>query len=264
MAGCFGAYLAVLASEMRYITLSLRPLSVLLLCIYLLFPPARAAAQSANEAFRPLTNWNTAQSTRRWEKDKQAGRHYAALLDKFNKDDPSLTDSQIVEMMVAYTTTPAYRPFGFAIVEDSLQKLLHAGEYENARKDAMRYLAINPFSLTGNAVLALVYGEGAPKSEQAKKERQLLLDKYTARISRLNLAMRATGSGLSPQSPILVLNVGDIEWLLNFMEIYYVSDEDLDSGNGSIIKRVNCLDAASRPVSVYFDMYSVARFSSRK
>jgi hypothetical protein len=139
--------------------------------------------------------------------DPSSHFNYEKLLSRFQNDDSTLTDDELVLLSHGYTLRPEYDPYTQMLIEDSLDQFFREGEYESAMERGVKYLQENPVSLIGNLVL-LMSSKHLEQSED--------IEKYHTRFSQMLRAILATGTGNSSDSAFAVINIRDEYAVLNY------------------------------------------------
>ena len=178
--------------------------------------------------------------------DSSSNYFYPTLLDRFMKNDTTMSNDDMILLLVGYTQTKEYLPADQVVIEDSLSKLNKAGQYTSAALTAANYLALNPVSLSANLDMAFAQKNG--KNEK-------LYNKYTYRALRIIQATLSTGTGNSMEDAIYVLSPKDIYLMLPLQNLTPVKVTDIKFKN-YLLKEVKVRDAKNKVKTLYFNISS--------
>jgi hypothetical protein len=104
-------------------------------------------------------------------KDKSSEYYYPTLLDRFNKNDETLTELEMIALQIGFTADKNYKPYSTIDQEREILKLTGDKDYNKALKACDQLLKKNPVNLTA------LMEQGFAASELGKPEGKELVDK---------------------------------------------------------------------------------------
>ena len=135
-------------------------------------------------------------------KDSASVLAYNKILSRFQANDTSLSKFETLALLIGFTNQPDYKPYEDLDNENGIFLLNDNGNYEDALNDANIYLSTHPLSLR-------VLKEKSYSLHQLKKGDSALY--YMDLVHRIMLAMKFSGNGKTPDSPIFALGLTDGE-----------------------------------------------------
>ncbi len=135
--------------------------------------------------------------------DSNSSLYYPKLLRRFNQNDSTLTDTEVLALQIGYTAKAAYLPFKTVHEEGSIKQLVAQEKYEQALKVCDKLLRKNPLNLTALMGKSLIYWKFGQDS----------LDYYRHKQLKLVSAVLASGDGTAEQ-PFFVLSPLDGQSLI--------------------------------------------------
>ncbi len=135
-------------------------------------------------------------------KDKSSEISYEKLLERFNRNDSSLTRRETLCLLIGFTDNQHYDPFNDMETEKQIYDLNENGEYEEALKESKKYLDKHPLSLRILKEISFSYNQTG-KLDSAKYFMDL--------VDKVMSAMIYSGKGKSPENPIFSLALDDGE-----------------------------------------------------
>jgi hypothetical protein len=153
--------------------------------------------------------------------------HFAKLLSRFSVNDTSLTDFDILALLIGFTPDREFRPYAYLSTERKIYALNGSGEYRQALATCDSFLVHVPVSQTALIEKAYAFHKlGMPDSASY----------YGWRHYRIMQAMGRTGDGLTPETAIFSLGPTDGQ---NYIVKYLGGDiETMGSGtdkNGNFV-----------------------------
>lgn len=133
-------------------------------------------------------------------KDKNSDLNYEKLLDRFNKTDTTLSDKQILSLLIGFTINKNYRPYKDVEFGRTLYSLNDDKKFDEVIKEGNKFIANHPFDLKGLFELSYAY---------YKKGNQTLADSYLMKTTMIFKAMIYSGDGKSIDNPMFALNPSD-------------------------------------------------------
>lgn len=80
--------------------------------------------------------------------DKSSSYYFPKLLSRFNNNDSSLTDKDIIALQIGFTSDKNYKPYSIIDKERAIQKLISNREYNKAIELCDEVLKTNPINFT--------------------------------------------------------------------------------------------------------------------
>lgn len=151
--------------------------------------------------------------------DPSSVYHYPKLLKRFNDNDSTLSNYEVLALMVGHTISPKYKPLEDLEKENEIFELNLGGKYEEALSKGISFLKSRALNL-------LVFREVAYAYEQQSKyyTKELQFEKaiqyqdsskyYMSLNDKIMEAMIFSGKGKYPQEPIFSLGLSDGEYFI--------------------------------------------------
>lgn len=141
-------------------------------------------------------------------KNKDSQFYYPSLLNRFQKNDTTLTNLEIIAMLIGYVDNENYKPYEQMDVERKIFNLNVKKNYTQAIELSDSLLKKYPFSLLGNREKSYAcYKLGK------EEERKIFFDRFT----QLTNAILWSGDGLSYESSLFVLGPTDGQSIIKFV-----------------------------------------------
>jgi hypothetical protein len=165
--------------------------------IYALFLAILSFTCTAQEVFNYEKDFKTVLAR---TKDPHDSLYYQKLLPRYYANDTSLTNFEVLSLLIGYTDNPAYKPHTDLIKEKEIHSLNLRGEYANALVEANEFLLLHPFSV--KAIFAKAYAFNNLEKEDSAGF-------YAFRGFSIFHAMELTGDGRSSETPFFSLGAED-------------------------------------------------------
>lgn len=133
-------------------------------------------------------------------KSKDSDLNYNKLLEKFNKTDTTLTDRQVLALLIGFTDNTYYKPYKDLEFSINLYKLNDDKKFDEVIKEGNKFIANHPFDLKALFEISYAY---------YKKGNQVLADSYLMKTTMIFKAMIYSGDGKSIETPMFALNPAD-------------------------------------------------------
>lgn len=144
-------------------------------------------------------------------KDKSSNLHYYKLLSRFQKEDTTLTDYEVLVLLIGFTGNKYFKPYSYLTTERKIYSLNENQNYEEALKMCDSFLSYVPVSQ--KALIEKSYS--LHKLGQADSARF-----YLRQFNRIMAAMGKSGDGLTPETAFFSLGPADGQ---NFVKKYLSS-----------------------------------------
>lgn len=153
---------------------------------------------------------------------------YDKLLSRFSVNDTTLTDQEVLALLIGYTAKPEYKPYSDISTERYIYKLNDEQKFKEALDEGIKFLKTHPVSVKALFEIAYSYHKlGADDSAQY----------YAYKGRRIFEAMFYSGDGMTPETPTFALGPADGQDYI----LKYVGAEIGTMGSGSD-KNGNFLD----------------------
>lgn len=133
-------------------------------------------------------------------KDSTSNLSYDKQLIRFQSNDTTLTDYEVLALMIGFTDNPAYKPYQDITTERAIYKLMGEGKFEDGLVLANEYISSHPFSI--KVLFEKSYGH-------FKLGQKDSADYYLYQARELFDAMVFSGSGKSIDNPMFALGPAD-------------------------------------------------------
>ncbi len=133
-------------------------------------------------------------------KDKQAPLSYDLLLNRFKANDTTLTDFEVLALMIGFTDKPDYKPYEDLSEERDIYQLNGEGKYREGLDKANEFLSTHPLSV--KVLMEKSYSF-------YKLEQQDSAQYYMDQAGRIFEAMYFSGDGKSRETPTFALGPAD-------------------------------------------------------
>ena len=144
---------------------------------------------------------------------------YSKLLKRFQKNDTTLTDFEVLALLIGFTDNEHYKPYSYLTTEREIYSLNGKGKYEKALSLCDSFLVNVPVSQQALIEKSYSYHKlGQPDSAQY----------YMWQFRRIMKAMAQSGDGLTPETAFFSLGPADGQ---NFI-IKYLSGDIGSMGSG--------------------------------
>ena len=208
-----------------------------------------AFGANAQSNFNYKRDYNTIVAKTKISGDKL---NYDKLLLRFKANDNTLTDAEVLALLIGFSARPEYMPYEDLLVEHDIYNLNAEGKYDEALQKANEYLGTHPLSVKA------IYEKSfscfkAGNNDSAKY--------YVKQGQRIFKAMTYSGNGKTKQTPIFVLGPSDgHDYINKFIEggIGLTSSIKDDNGNSVDILEVKLKAGES------YELYFITQHASVK
>lgn len=138
-------------------------------------------------------------------KDRLSEFYYHKLLPKFLDLDSTISNAEVLALMIGYTEDPHFKPFEDMEKEKEIFDLNDSADYEGSMAESKIYLDKHPFSLR-------VLKERSYSYNQLKNKDSAQY--YMDLVERVMNAMIYSGKGRTPENPIFSLGLADGEYFI--------------------------------------------------
>jgi hypothetical protein len=133
-------------------------------------------------------------------KDSSDKLFYENLLKRFNLNDSTLTDFEVLALLIGYTDKPDFKPYQDIDTERKIYNINGEGKYNDALDSATVFLEKHPLSV--KVIFEKSYSFYKLKQKDSA-------DFYFNKGRKIFEAMNFSGNGMSPETPIFALGPAD-------------------------------------------------------
>ena len=156
----------------------------------------------AQNAFNYQTDFKSILERTKHKTDSLA---YKKLLSRFTASDTTLTDYEVLALLIGYTENPDYNPYDLT-TEGDIWALYEKTKYQQAINLGKKFLKTHPLSI--KALFGVAYS--FQQLNQPASARS-----YAYQVLRIFQAMRFSGNGTTPETPIFALGPIDGQDYIN-------------------------------------------------
>lgn len=132
--------------------------------------------------------------------DPNDNLNYDKLLKRFAVNDTTLSDFEVLSLLIGFTDNPAYKPYADIAIERKIYDINGEGEYKKALESANEFLQTHPLSVK-------VLFEKAYSFHKLGQEDSASF--YAYKGQRIFEAMYFSGNGMTPETPTFALGPAD-------------------------------------------------------
>jgi hypothetical protein len=196
---------------------------------------------NAQSTFNYKTDFKTVLNKTKDPKDKW---HYDKLLKRFKKNDSTLTNADVLALLIGFTIKPDYRPYEDLIEEKKIYDLNAEGKYEDALIKADEFIKTHPLSIK-------VLFERSFAYYKARMEDSARI--FSSQGNKIFKAMKYSGNGQSLQSPIFALGPEDgQEYIIKYLGSGFGLNASLKDENANSVEAIEVVSKVREPYNVYF------------
>ncbi|MBK7816733.1 MAG: DUF4919 domain-containing protein [Sphingobacteriaceae bacterium] len=169
---------------------------------------------------------------------------YDKLLSRFNKNDSTLTNAEVLALLIGFTAKPEYKPYEDMLVENDIYNLNAEGKYYDARIKANEFMQTHPLSVKVIFERAFSYYKG--RFEDSAKI-------FASQGNKIFNAMKYSGKGKTMQDPIFALSPQDgQEYIYKFLSGGIGLKGSLKDENGNTVDFLEVTSKVKEPYNLYF------------
>ncbi len=170
--------------------------------------------------------------------------YFPTLLDRFNKNDITLTDMEVLALQIGFTANPNYKPYQTILTEQEIKNLIEQKKYQEALVICDELLKTNPVNFTALKEKSFVYTKLDKDSLQFHKEK----------FMKILFSVLASGEGTS-DNPYFVLSPIDGQTLITYILGGSIgSMGSVVDSNGFFIDKFEITGKGKEPVTLYFNI----------
>jgi hypothetical protein len=133
-------------------------------------------------------------------KDPNDKLNYNTLLKRFSLNDTTLTDYEVLALLIGFTGKPEYQPYSDLDKEREIYKLNGDGKFQNSLDSGMKFIKTHPLSVKTLFEISYSYHK-LDKEDSAKS--------YLFKGRKIFKAMYFSGNGKTPETPTFALGPAD-------------------------------------------------------
>ena len=126
--------------------------------------------------------------------------YYEKLLKRFNVNDSTMTDFEVLALLIGFTDKPEYKPYQDITTEREIYNLNGEDKFQEALDKGIKFIETHPLSVKVLFEIAYAYHK-LGKEDNVKK--------YTYKGKRIFEAMYFSGNGTSMDTPAFALGPAD-------------------------------------------------------
>jgi hypothetical protein len=133
-------------------------------------------------------------------KNKNSEFYSENLMERYTKTDTTLTDKQMLSLLISFTDNKIYKPYKDIGFGRNLYQLNEKEKFDEVIKSGNEFLATHPFDLKTLYEVSYAYH---------KKDNDVLAENYVIKAMLIFKAMLYSGDGQSMETPTFALNPTD-------------------------------------------------------
>lgn len=133
-------------------------------------------------------------------KDPNDNLSYDKLLKRFSVNDTTLTDFEVLALLIGFTDKPAFKPYTDLSIERKIYDINGEGKFKEALDSATIFLQTHPFSVK------VLFEKGYSFHKLGQEDSASF---YTDKGHRIFQAMFFSGNGITPETPTFALGPAD-------------------------------------------------------
>lgn len=179
--------------------------------------------------------------------DISSSMYYPVLLSRFLSNDPSLTNGEVLTLLIGFTENSKYKPLEDMEKEDEIYELTKKAQFVDALVKSIFYLKSHPLSLLVLRETSFAYGKLSRfyEREQIFDTAIIFMDSsryYMSLNDKIMEAMIYSGKGKSAETPIFSLGLADGEHFI-FNVGFKIEKKDTDwNRNGDFLEKITAAD----------------------
>lgn len=186
-------------------------------------------------------------------KDQNDKLSYNKLLKRFSVNDTTLTDFEILAMLIGFTDKPEFKPYNDLDTERKIYDINGEGKFQDALDSANLFLKTHPLSVKVLFEKAYSFQKLGQKDSAAF---------YSYKGGRIFKAMNFSGNGKSPQTPTFALGPADgQDYIYKFIGSNIGTMGSGDDQNGNFL---DILEVIPKDGSTSYKLYFIIQHATDK
>lgn len=175
--------------------------------------------------------------------DRQSPLYYQKLLIRFLDRDTSMSNMEMLALMIGYTEDSHYKPFEDMEKENEIFMMNEEGLYDDVIDKGRKFLQTHPLSLRVLKEASYAYFQ---------KQMQDSADYYMDLVEKVMNAMIYSGTGKKPEQPIFSLGLADGEYFIPNVGLK-VLDKNADwNANNHFMEVIKASKSGDDEIIYYF------------
>jgi hypothetical protein len=186
-------------------------------------------------------------------KDPGDDLFYGKLLARFSKNDPALTDYEVLALLIGYTDKPAFKPYKDLSTERKIYDMNGEDKFKDALDSADLFLKTHPLSVK------VLFEKGYSFHKLGQEDSAAF---YTYKGRRIFRAMNFSGDGKTSETPIFALGPADgQDYIRKFLSSKIGS---MGSGSDKHGNFLDILEVVPKNGSAAYDLYFIIQHATSK
>ncbi|MEI8053030.1 MAG: DUF4919 domain-containing protein [Bacteroidota bacterium] len=178
--------------------------------------------------------------------DRTGRLYYQKLIIKFLNNDSSLTNAEMLTLMIGFTGNPHYKPLENMEKELEIFDHNNNGEFSAAISKSRNYLQTNPLSLLVLREISYAYQKNSKEFQKNLVMDSALLYQDSAKYfmdlnDRMMEAMIYSGKGRTPETPIFSLGIADGEYFIPNVGFVMDKKDTEWNKNGDFVETITAI-----------------------
>jgi hypothetical protein len=177
-------------------------------------------------------------------KDANDNFAYDKLLKRFSVNDTTMTDFEVLALLIGFTDKPQYRPYDDLSTERELYKLNSEKKYKEGLEKGLVFIESHPLSVKTLFEIAYSYHK-LDKEDNAKF--------YVYKAQRIFKAMYFSGNGKAAETPTFALGPADgQDYIYKFVGADIGTMGSGSDNNGNFLDILEAKFEDGRTMNLYF------------
>jgi hypothetical protein len=204
---------------------------------------ALAFITTAQNSFNYKKDFNTILAKTKDPKDKL---NYDKLLTRFKTNDTTLTNAEVLALLIGFTVKPEYKPYTHLKEEKAVYDLNAEGKYDEGLVKANEFLATHPFSVKVIFERSFSYYK-ARMTDSAKI--------FASQGYKIFNAMKYSGDGKTKQTAMFALGPEDGEdYIYKFLGSGTGQKGNIPDDDGHKLNFYEVVSKVEEPYTLYFNV----------
>jgi hypothetical protein len=186
-------------------------------------------------------------------KDQNDNLFYNKLLKRFSVNDTTLTDYEVLALLIGFTDKPAFKPYADLSIERKIYNLNGEGKCKEALDSANIFLQTHPFSVK------VLFEKGYSFHKLGQEDSASF---YTEKGYRIFQTMYFSGNGTTPETPTFALGPADGQ---DYIRKYVRAKiGTMGSGRDKSGNFLDILEVVSKDGSASYSLYFIIQHATDK
>jgi hypothetical protein len=177
-------------------------------------------------------------------KDPKDKLNYDKLVKRFKKCDTTLSNAEVLALLIGFTAKPEYKPYTHLKEEKAVYDLNAEGKYDEGLIKANEFLAAHPFSVKVIFERSFSYYK-ARMQDSARS--------FASQGYKIFNAMKYSGDGRTKQTPMFALGPEDGEdYIYKFLGSGIGEKDSMLDSDGNKLNSYEVVSKVAEPYTLYF------------